>query len=441
MARRILISFLGTGMYEYCNYFYEDKKVNEVRFIQEAIVKIFCSDWDSNDQIRIFTTKEAYEQHWLDKPEKNIEGLETCFKKLNLKATIKQIFIETGTSKGATPSEIQNGILDIFEKVYEEISENDKIMYDITHAFRFFPMLGLVLLNYSKFLKNVVIEKILYGAFEVLGNPKTDVPHIQMSKRDAPIVDLTYLNALQEWTNGANDFLNFGSITKISKLTQNEIKPILIESKGKNDNAVSIKELSKNLQILIDNITTCRGKEILNGNQIQEIKNAFSILGKTFIKPLNPILNKISDKIKGFEAGENIKNGFFAVQWCIDNGLTQQGLTLLQENIINAVLISENLDYSQEYNRNVVSSCFTIFSEKIEKSKWRGDVSIDTTFTDKILKSDLVIQLSGEFDSLGKYRNDINHAGMKTNARDSKKFDTKLKEAFDNVKNILFPEK
>lgn len=433
---KVLVSFLGTGNYEYCNYVYEGKKISEVRFIQEAIAKIFCEDWSENDKIRIFTTEEAYKQHWENNIEKEIEGLSERLSNLNLKIDIKQISIQTGTKKNASLSEINNGILSIFDTVYNEISENDEVIYDITHAFRFFPMLGLVLLNYGKLLKNIKIDKILYGAFEVIGNPK-EVSSIPMLKRDAPIVDLTYLSLLQEWTSGANEFLNFGSIDKISKLTQQEIKPILIQSQGQDENANLLRDFSKEIQNLINNIKTCRGRELLQGDKIKKIKKNIETLKNSFIKPLNPILNKLSSKIEKFTEGENIKNGFASVEWCIDNGLVQQGFTLLLENIITFIVMRKELDYKNETYRNIVSSCFTIISQKIEQEKWTGDAKEYPELTKSILELKILDDLKGEYESIGKFRNDINHSGFKDDARQAKDFEPKLKQSFEKIKALI----
>ncbi len=44
MAKKLL-SFLGTNEYLQCNYCYEGKIVENVHYIQEAIVTLFCTDW------------------------------------------------------------------------------------------------------------------------------------------------------------------------------------------------------------------------------------------------------------------------------------------------------------------------------------------------------------------------------------------------------------
>ncbi|MBW1982608.1 MAG: TM1812 family CRISPR-associated protein, partial [Deltaproteobacteria bacterium] len=64
---KIYISFLGTSNYIECTYYYKNTDpVRNVRFVQEATLKTFCSDWTADDKIFIFTTDEAYSKNWLD---------------------------------------------------------------------------------------------------------------------------------------------------------------------------------------------------------------------------------------------------------------------------------------------------------------------------------------------------------------------------------------
>jgi len=54
-------------------------------------------------------------------------------------------------------------IWEIFDIIYNALEEDDNIYIDITHSFRYLPMLLLVLLNYAKYLKNIKIKQITYG--------------------------------------------------------------------------------------------------------------------------------------------------------------------------------------------------------------------------------------------------------------------------------------
>ena len=94
MAKRIFISFLGTGRYTPCWYTVNGKKLTEepVRFVQEAMVRHFCmnesSPWTAEDRILIFCTHYsdinkkdgAKETNWCDNNRFSEYGLEHFLK-------------------------------------------------------------------------------------------------------------------------------------------------------------------------------------------------------------------------------------------------------------------------------------------------------------------------------------------------------------------------
>lgn len=155
---KILMSFLGTGDYKFCNYYIENEKVENVRFVQEALVKIFCNHWDSKDKIIIFTTKEAFERNWLNRDP--IEGLDKRLNAINLQTKHLNINIPSGSSSGISPEQISKEIWDLFEIVFNSIEDDCELIMDITHAFRYIPMLGIILIDYARLLKNVRSIKI-----------------------------------------------------------------------------------------------------------------------------------------------------------------------------------------------------------------------------------------------------------------------------------------
>ncbi|MDY0388263.1 MAG: TIGR02221 family CRISPR-associated protein, partial [Methanolobus sp.] len=175
MPRKILISFLGTNEYVPANYYLGDQshKIDNVRFIQEAILELICNGWTEMDVVKVFLTDEAEKKNWVDnghceKDQKIIEceGLNTRLKAFALhhkiKYTVEPVFnVPTGIT--------ESDVWDVFDTIYEQLEENDEVYFDITHSFRSIPMLCMVLLNYAKYLKNITVKGIYYGAFEVLG--------------------------------------------------------------------------------------------------------------------------------------------------------------------------------------------------------------------------------------------------------------------------------
>src|SRR5690554_5061299 len=200
MSRKVFVSFLGTNNYLATNYYLGGQKVDGVRYIQEALARMFCADWEESDLVLIFCTDEAAKQNWEDKEHSKAEsadqeGLQSRLQALKMQGLLMAEVRMCLIPEGFTEDEIW----DVFAVVYEQLHENDRVWLDITHAFRSIPLFMLVLLNYSQFLKQVQLEAIYYGAFEKLG-PAYKVREMPLVERNAPVLDLHSFVALMDWT-------------------------------------------------------------------------------------------------------------------------------------------------------------------------------------------------------------------------------------------------
>jgi CRISPR-associated Csx2 family protein len=433
MARKVFLSFLGTSNYQSSKYFIEGKEPIETRFVQIASFKFHCYDFVDSDKIYIFTTPSAKKQNWLDDFEFKVPCKEETVKLKGLKYSFEQINIKI-SDKNAIEIPEENSeekIWETFDIIFKQIKPEDEIIFDITHGFRSSPMLLMVLINYAKFLKNIKIRKILYGAFEARNK----------EKNETKIWDLTNFSILQDWTNGANEIINFGNADKISEMTQKELLPILREAKGAYRTASALNNFAKNIKILANLIATNRGKDILEGQIFKNLNNNLSEIDNVFISPLEPIFEKLKISLLNFKEEENIVNAFSSVNWCINNNLVQQGFTILQEAITTFVCLKENIDYTKEFNREIVNSCFKISRDSLQENKWKGAVLKNLELSKKILRNDIVKALSKDFSSLTNLRNDINHAGFKeTRIKNPDKFKTELKNIYCNVISKIFGE-
>lgn len=423
MSRNIFISFLGSSNYTACHYVKDNYMSKSVRYVQEATLEfIDAQNWSKEDKAFILVTdgkKGSYIKNWKDNghlifgTDKIIEqtGLKTELERMNLSFSFKDIHVKDGNS--------EEEIWDIFETVFSLLETNDVVYIDITHGFRYLPMLSIVLANYGKLLKDISVKSISYGNFESR----------DMATNDAPLIDLTSFSQLQDWTNATNLFVDHGNLDALALLTKQEITPILTESKGQDKTASNLRKLSEALKDFSLAIKTNNAPDINSGKIFAEFKQYLNNLENDIIKPLNPILNKIEQKINKFSITEDVMNGFRSVDFCIESGLIQQAYTMLQESIISLVLDSEKLDVKNIDYRDIVSGCFKIYKEDYPVENWKGKNKIDQDLTTKILKNNLISTLSSSFNSLTEKRNIINHAGF------NKKSSTKV---FKNIEaNII----
>lgn len=194
MGRKVFTSVLGTGFYGACKYVKDGFVSTETRFIQQATLEyVKAHEWGATGYWYFFIDSKAKETTNWDKTiasrqnmrlniSESYEGLESILEKMELLLfKCQSVYIHDGKD--------EDEMWGIFNEIFNQIEEGDELYFDLTHSFRYLPMLVLVLNNYAKFLKNVTTKHISYGNYEARNT----------SKNEAPIVDLLPLS-LQDWT-------------------------------------------------------------------------------------------------------------------------------------------------------------------------------------------------------------------------------------------------
>lgn len=428
MARQVFVSILGTGFYQKSIYGSNDYKSEPVRFIQEATLELLKADkWSSSDTALILLTNKARESNWnkdvserenfRNKEKESYIGLEKCLKDKNYNFTIRDVDIPNGNN--------EEEIWDIFEILYKNIQEGDELHIDITHSFRYLPMLLIVFCNYVKFLKGAVVKSITYGNYEGR-NTETNI---------CPIVDLMPISALQDWTFATASYLNNGSVDSLVELSKSELNPILKEAKGANADANILRKCISSIENMANERTTCRGIKIIESKEVAKLKDAIKELDNVIIEPLKPVITKIEKSIEDFDVTENVENGFKAAKWCFDNKLYQQSLTILFENITTFICIDAGLDWHNIKERETATKAFNVFSEPKEKWKVKDDNQLELILT--IHKMDSFKSLQQSYRLLRDIRNDYNHSGMRDNAMKHTDLIKNITKIFDEYSEII----
>lgn len=432
MGRKNFISFLGFSNYGECYYTKNDFKSKKVRFVQVAILDYLngIEKWTNNDYAYILLTEGAENKNWVDDGQvdrisKEVikqSGLQTCLQEMKLPLNIVPL-------KNIPDGNNEEEIWTIFERIFEEITDEDELYFDLTHGFRYLPMLTLVLGNYAKFLKKVTIKSITYGNYESRNEDE-----------EAPIIDLTQLSGLQDWTSASASFIEGGNVKRLSKLCKESIRPIMRDDVQRNANPAikTLNDFIKTLESVVAEIQGCRGVSILESRNIAQLLTLSSQLESTIIPPMNPILNKIKESFSKFYPRSDIRNGYIAAQWCYDNELYQQSITILQENMISHVCEIESIDKKDEYQRNLISSSFMIKHTELPKDKWNDKCAKNSSTVEKFLDNILIDKTYSSFNTLSAIRNDYNHSGMRSNPTTTEKINKILKEQLDFIlENVL----
>lgn len=432
------ISLLGTNSYLPCNYYLGEYVVEDCCYIQKALVEILIKQEVEIDKVSIFTTKDACERNWkANAYNANSSGtrlglkdeLENLSKKKRFQ--VENIIIPEGHN--------EEELWEIFKTILNELDEEDEIILDITHSFRYLPMLTFIVLNYARIVKKCSLKAVYYGAFEALGSIR-EVQNLPIDKRNAPIFDLTPFIDLFDWTLAVDRYLATGDASMVESLTFIEVKKINEEinktastSKHKRDilfkDPNSLKALSKSMKMFSDIVATCRGPELTEA--IKSLKeNINTVVESTAyerIKPLSPIMEMVKNRFDNFSSHDEYKNVIETAKWCYENKMYQQGLTILEEGIISYICEQWGLDKLDINMRKYVTG----YATSVSKSKL-GDNNKSSGKSQKNA-DDLFMLLY----NIGDLRNDINHAGWREDPADYSTFASSLKSYITRAEALI----
>ena len=437
IMRKVYMAFLGTNDYIPCTYFSDDKEAEDVRFVQEATLKLFCNDWSGNDRILIFTTDEAEQKNWHDNGHKDRKtgklltrkGLNQCIENLNLSAPFKNVPIPDGQSEAE--------IWEIFRIVLDQLTQGDEIVFDITHAFRSIPMLAIVVLNYAKIMKDITIQGIYYGAFEALGSIQ-EANSIPVDERRVQILNLTSFDQLMEWSFAINRFIEAGDAAHISRLANNSARSVLSKTKGDNRTAHFLRKIAGDLDKFTKALSTCRGLDI--SHIVSSLrKNIKQLEDSDYVppEPFQPVFKQIKDQMGRFK-GNPILDGISAARWCLDHSLIQQGYTILQETLVSYFILKIGQNQENPEYREIAGQSVTIYLGKLDRTKWKKASADNEKITRELLKfykgRNELIKI---FRNISKDRNDLNHAGHNKNPMRPEIFRRQLSKMIDSVETYL----
>lgn len=415
MARKVFISFLGTGNYVNCKYHLPSNNISEpVRFIQEALIKDICTDWTNNDKILIFCTEEARKKNWLDnghvdpnKPYIQLEDIEKIGLQHRLSETTwneitEMISIKDGFS--------EDEIWEIFDCIYRRINNNDELYFDVTHAFRSIPMFSTILFNFANYMKGIDIKSIHYGAFEKLGPAYKVKQEIPLENRIAPVLNLTNMIRLQEYTDIASSFTSYGRTKKLSDALKNE----------NNESNAVIKEVYTALENFDNAIIANRIADIEKGQYMLVLNNTSKAINKQNIPtPIKDIIIKLRKQLTdfGFVPKKSNQNIEAAISWAKNYKMLPQAYTMGQEYIITLISthFAEKSPFGKDKNakkdfRTYISSICSMSEEDVNQQVFKGILAGKDEINNVFLKELLISEIRPSYAKLGEKRNAINHA-------------------------------
>lgn len=406
MARKVFISFLGTNNYLETIYQFSDNTMSfPTRFIQEAIVAKLCTDWSEEDQALIFCTEDSEKKNWYDDghPQAIIDvekkGLASKLEGLHLKINVQMIRIP----EGFTTDEIWK----IFDIVYDKLHRSDIVYFDVTHAFRSIPFFSTALFNYSRLMKDVEIASIQYGAFEKLG-PAFKVKDMPVEQRIAPVLDLTNIARLHQYSDMANSLTSFGRVNQISDTLKNF-----------SEENVFIAQMQRWIETFDHYIVLNRMSEIKEGKWLININQAIKkVRSSNLPQPIKTVINRFAEELRSFCPYPSNSNIEAAVEWAKKYAMIPNAYTMGQEYIISLLVdrfANENPYVKEEaLSKREIKIQFRSFLSKVcgiaDDKPYKDDLKKYSDLTDKLLQDEAVRFIRPHYQEISRCRNIVNHA-------------------------------
>ncbi|MBO5124683.1 MAG: TIGR02221 family CRISPR-associated protein [Spirochaetaceae bacterium] len=401
MARKF-ISFLGITNYIEMYYeYHQERTAEKTKFVQVALLELVCKNFDiRKDKVVILLTQAARNTNW--------EGL-------------RNALMEKGIPEGMIlPIDVEEergeaGVWRLFEKLYKEaLDDGDSVIFDITNAFRFLPVVMYSVLRYAQYLKNVKVEGIYYGNYD------------QRVEDVEPIINLTETYEIIEWATAANIFTSYGIADDLYKRIKKQDKDF--SETGK---------LSDSILTVSRNINYSRGLRIMEGEIFQNcIEKINQYIKDEGINPaLPPILETVTDKIKDFK-DNSVLNFIPAVQWYIEHDMPAEALSMMKEGIVSYLLVEHGGNHKDSQLRLVLGKRLAFYEGK-KKFNYQPSETKYEPVVEEIMQQERAQELKTVLEKFNQFRNDIDHCGFGQGARNPENLKKEIKAAYSKIRSVL----
>lgn len=371
MTRKV-ITFLGTTpketVYEYGGKPYSGKVFAEA-----------LRQFVPFEEMYVFVTKEARANSYRE------------LEKLN-DSRIKPVDIDSGKDV----DEMWNW----FDKILECVDIGDTVIFDITHGLRSIPFLVFIFAAFLKSARDVTIEAIYYGAFE-LGNKDKGKP--------APVIELSEFVSMFDWLSAVNEFLYTGNARylagQLSKREQPALQPL----------AENVSEISLGLELL-------RPRDVASASQqiSQHLQSAADVLPKPFgvvAQPLEAAYTQFGLlPSPSTDVWEHLRVQLRMINWYYEKQQFVHTLAMAREWLVSLLCAEFGLDMWDKDQRGEMEFLLSGGIQKengviVKQSSYLG------TWKQWQYRKRISRLWSGEPFELANLRNDVLHSGFRKNSQ------------------------
>lgn len=363
-----VISFLGTSV-KLTKYSYKEQ------VYEGSLFQIALRQFMDFDEMLVFVTKEARKIAY------------PAIEELN-DPRIKPVDIRTGRTS--------EGLWDIFNTVVKMVDEGDAVIFDITHGLRSIPFLTFLVAAYLRSAKNIKIEAVLYGAFDLgQGGP-------------APVIDLSEFVSLLDWLTATNEFIKTGNATALAEQLSQTKEPTLLPL------TETIKGIATGLHLLRPKETSAAAAalpETLNLAR-EKLPPPFTLLSNSVLASYGRF--GLAEKA---DVKDQLVYELEIVNWYHSRGQIAHALSMAREWVVSFLCMHFGLDTGDKDDRAAME--FLVGGGKITSNDGVTKESPYLTQWEAVPEHKRLRRLWGGPHELANLRNDVLHSSFRKNPKSS----------------------
>jgi len=318
--KRMFITTVGIGNYQPIEYSHEHRGRYSTKYSPVASARLFSPEggWQGCPAL-VLCTKEAQEEHFPD---------------------LASELDEAGLSPELFPIKIgRNEVeqLELVEKLLDRVPAGSLITADLTYALRHLSFLFVASLSELVALRDVEIERILYGALELRNR----------NENSAPLLEVTSIFRLIEWFHATSAVRGRGDLAEVYRLVRRRQKYAV--AMGQDDERDRLGRLSRPLERI--GVAEHSGLPLEMGLHAGQALKAINQVPEEWV-PLKLIGTILSEKLKEWAFAEGVdtkedlllddtelKRELRIVNHYLQMNNPGRALRVLREWVVNLVLL------------------------------------------------------------------------------------------------------
>jgi len=305
----------------------------------------------------------------------------------------------------------------LFDLILDHVDEGDSVIFDITHGLRSTPFLVFLFAAFLKFARNVNIEAVYYGAYE-LGDKENGIP--------APVFDLSEFVNMLDWITATDRFITTGDGGALTKLLRDEMPPgvQMNSDSAAREIGKSLRSAANGIENMSQALRMARPFEAMESGDVisRVLKASKDSIAKT-ARPFEALVDIIEGSYGQFgletpvdptSALPNLIRQLGMAGWYLEHQQAVQATLLMREWLVSAYMaIQSTFPFNDRDKRELVEkkfndAAYAIFREgKTGISKFNEDLNI--------LPDPYCVIINWQ--KLSQMRNDIAHCGHRRNAQ------------------------